>query len=189
MSRFVRASRLLRPDDIVEHVGLITPEFLAARGLRGLLVDLDNTLVPYGSFDDREEALTWVEETRGAGIRLLMHSNATNARAAEWMARLGLEGVGMAAKPNPRGFAAAARALDLPPHQVGMVGDQVFTDVLGANLAGMHTVLVHPLADNALLHTRLARRLERRVLARHGHVWGPEIWRALQSDQDLQNND
>ena len=52
-----------------------------------------------------------------------------------------------------------------------MVGDQVFTDVLGGNLAGLHTVLVRPLADNALPHTRAARSLERAVLKRYGHDW------------------
>ena len=52
-----------------------------------------------------------------------------------------------------------------------MVGDQLFTDVLGGNLVGMHTVLVRPLIDNALPHTRVTRRLERAVLRRYGHDW------------------
>lgn len=162
---------LLRPDDVIEHIAQITPEFLAARGLRGLLLDLDNTLVPYGSYDEAGEMLAWANDLRGAGIRLYLLSNATGQRAAFWLSRLGFEGVGLAGKPNPRAYLRAVRALNLLPKQVGMVGDQVFTDVLGGNLAGLHTVLVRPLAVNALPHTRLARKLETVVLRRYGHKW------------------
>lgn len=169
---------LLRPNDIVQGVTQITPEFLAARGLRGLLLDLDNTLVPYHSYEEVPLSVQWVHETAGAGIRLALLSNATVQRAEQWRRRLSLEGVGMAGKPNPQAFRRAAQRLGLPPHQVGMVGDQVFTDVLGGNWAGLHTILVHPLIDNALPHTRAARQLERRVLARYGYAWGPEVWRS-----------
>lgn len=164
---------LLRPDDLIRHVSQITPEFLAARGLRGLVLDLDNTLIPYRSYEDAHEMVAWAAGLRGAGIRLYLLSNATAGRAAFWLPRLGFEGVGMAGKPNPRAFRRAVDALGLPPHQVGMVGDQLFTDVLGGNLVGLHTVLVEPLIDNALPHTRLARMLERRVLRRYGHDWLP----------------
>lgn len=164
---------LLRPADLIDHVQQITPEFLAARGLRGLLLDLDNTLIPYGSYEDNASIVRWAAELRSAGIRLYLLSNATNKRAAFWLERLAFAGVGMAGKPNPRAFQKAAAELGLPVHQVGMVGDQVFTDILGGNLAGLHTILVRPLADNALPHTRVARLLERQVLKRYGHDWHP----------------
>lgn len=166
---------VLRPADVIDHVTRITPEFLAARGLRGLLLDLDNTLVPYGSYaqdgEGEREVLRWAAELRGAGIRLYLLSNATGRRAAYWLNLLGFAGVGLAGKPNPGAYRRAVAALGLPRGQVGMVGDQVFTDVLGGNLAGLHTVLVRPLADNALPHTRAARRLERAVLKQYGHDW------------------
>lgn len=162
---------LLRPGDVIDHVSQITPEFLAARGLRGLVLDLDNTLVPYGSYAEAEDIVRWAAELRSAGVGLYLLSNATGKRATFWLARLNFAGVGMAGKPNPQAFRRAAAALALPPQQVGMVGDQVFTDVLGGNLAGLHTVLVRPLATNALPHTRAARRLERLVLRRYGHDW------------------
>ena len=164
---------LLRPDDLIRHVSQITPEFLSARGLRGLVIDLDNTLIPYRSYEDAADMIAWAAGLRGAGIRLYLLSNATAGRAAFWLPRLGFGGVGMAGKPNPRAFRRAVDALGLPAQQVGMVGDQLFTDVLGGNLVGLHTVLVEPLIDNALPHTRLARMLERRVLRRYGHDWLP----------------
>ncbi len=175
---------LLKPDDLIRGVAEITPEFLAVRGLRGLLLDLDNTLVPYHSYDDHPGSVRWVQEMSGAGIRLALLSNATARRAEEWRGRLTLEGAGMAGKPNPAVFRRGARRLGLPPQQVGMVGDQLFTDVLGGNLAGLHTILVHPLIDNALPHTRFARMLERWVLARHGHDWGPQVWQLVEESSE-----
>ncbi|EYB67398.1 HAD family phosphatase [Deinococcus phoenicis] len=162
---------LLRPRDVLDHVHDITPEFLAARGLRGLLLDLDNTLIPYGSYEDRADVMRWAAELRRLGIRLYLLSNATGRRARFWVEKLGFEGVGMAGKPNPRAFRRALDSLGLPARQVGMVGDQLFTDVLGGNLTGMHTILVRPLAVNALPHTRMTRKLERAVLRRYGHDW------------------
>ena len=164
---------LLRPRDVLDHVHDITPEFLAGRGLRGLLLDLDNTLIPYGSYEERADVMGWAAELCRAGIRLYLLSNATGQRARFWVEKLGFEGVGMAGKPNPRAFRRALEHLGLPARQVGMVGDQLFTDVLGGNLAGMHTILVRPLAVNALPHTRVARKLERAVLKRYGHDWRP----------------
>lgn len=164
---------LLKPADIIDHVSQITPEFLARRGLRGLVLDLDNTLIPYKSYADASEIVQWAQELRGAGLKLYLLSNATAKRAAFWLPKLGFPGVGMAGKPNPRAFKQAAAELGLPVWQVGMAGDQLFTDVLGGNLAGLHTILVHPLIDNALPHTKITRKLERRVLKRYGHDWQP----------------
>ncbi|MVN88165.1 YqeG family HAD IIIA-type phosphatase [Deinococcus sp. HMF7620] len=171
----MRSKSLLRPRDVIGHVTHITPEFLAERQLHGLLLDLDNTLVPYGSYASGEaaEVLAWARDLKLSGIGLYLLSNATGRRAAFWLDHLGFQGVGLAGKPNPRAYRHALRGLGLPPTQVGMVGDQLFTDVLGGNLCGMHTILVQPLAVNALPHTRVARKLERAVLKRYGHDWRP----------------
>lgn len=164
---------LLRPDDVIDDILHITPEFLARRGLRGLLLDLDNTLVPYGSYEEAAAAgmFRWARELRDSGTGLYLLSNATGRRAAFWLERLGFSGVGLAGKPHPRAYRHALTELGLPAHQAGMVGDQLFTDVLGGNLSGMHTILVRPIISNALPHTRVARQLERLVLRRYGHDW------------------
>ncbi|GGL82368.1 haloacid dehalogenase [Deinococcus aerolatus] len=164
---------LLRPDDVIDDILHITPEFLARRGLRGLLLDLDNTLVPYGSYEEAAAAgmFRWARELRDSGTGLYLLSNATGRRAAFWLERLGFSGVGLAGKPHPRAYRRALAELGLPAHQAGMVGDQLFTDVLGGNLSGMHTILVRPIISNALPHTRVARQLERLVLRRYGHDW------------------
>ncbi len=162
---------LLQPRELLENVELITPAFLAERGLRGLLLDLDNTLIPYGSYQDRAEIIAWAAELRRADIKLYLLSNATAKRAAFWLGKLDFVGVGLAGKPLQRSYRRALMAMQLPASQIGMVGDQLFTDILGGNIAGMYTIMVHPIVNNALPHTHLARRLERLVLKRYGHDW------------------
>ncbi|WP_407569510.1 YqeG family HAD IIIA-type phosphatase [Deinococcus altitudinis] len=162
---------LLRPGVILPHIHDITPAFLESHGLKGLLLDLDNTLIPYGSYDERAEVSHWARELQAAGYPLYLLSNATHERARVWAERLGLPGVGLAGKPFAQGYRRGLNVVNLPAHQVGMVGDQLFTDILGGNWSGMFTIMVRPISDNALPHTRLTRRLERLVLKRYGHDW------------------
>ena len=166
-----RNPHLLQPRVILPHIHDITPDFLESHGLKGLLLDLDNTLIPYGSYDERADVLHWAKELQAAGYALYLLSNATRERARVWAERLGLPGVGLAGKPFAQGYRRGLSAVGLPAHQVGMVGDQLFTDVLGGNWSGMFTIMVRPISDNALPHTRLTRRLERFVLKRYGHDW------------------
>ena len=166
-----RTRHLLRPSLVLASVLDITPAFLQAHGLKGLLLDLDNTLIPYGSYDERAEVSQWAREVQASGCSLYLLSNATRERARVWAARLGLPGVGLAGKPFAREYRRGLSSINLPAEQVGMVGDQLFTDVLGGNWSGMFTIMVRPISDNALPHPRLTRRLERLVLKRYGHDW------------------
>lgn len=161
---------LFRPRLILSHVTEVTPALLAAHGLRGVLLDLDNTLVEHGSYSDAHDVQAWAMDLSLAGVQLYLLSNATRGRVQFWTGKLGFAGKGLASKPIPRNFRKAARRMGLPPQRVAMVGDQLFTDVLGGNLAGMFTVMVRPLADNALLHTRLARGVEKFVLEQLGEM-------------------
>ncbi len=181
-----RAGRgLLRPRELLEHIELITPDFMLERGLRGLLLDLDNTLIPYGSYLERAEVLAWAADLRRAQMKLYLLSNATEKRARFWLDKLSFEGVGMAGKPFQRAYKTALSQMALPAHQVGMVGDQLFTDMLGGNIAGMYTIMVHPIINNSLPHTKLARRLERLVLKRYGHDWYGKDRRTAAAAQEI----
>ena len=181
-----RAGRgLLRPRELLEHIELITPDFMLERGLRGLLLDLDNTLIPYGSYVERAEVLAWAADLRRAQMKLYLLSNATEKRARFWLDKLSFEGVGMAGKPFQRAYKTALSQMALPAHQVGMVGDQLFTDMLGGNIAGMYTIMVHPIINNSLPHTKLARRLERLVLKRYGHDWYGKDRRTAAAAQEI----
>lgn len=155
---------MLKPRAQLPSVTEITPEWLRTRGLRAVLLDLDNTLVPYKAYGEAPEGLLeWLQTLRQAGIPVMLVSNATPRRVRYWREKLDIPGFGPAGKPW-FGFRKALRWLALPAHEVAVVGDQLFTDVLGGNLRGMYTVLVPPLAPKELGYTRLVRKLERWVL-------------------------
>jgi uncharacterized protein len=157
---------MLRPKLVVTAVHEVTPEFLAEHGLKAVMVDLDDTLVASSGelLDERFQG--WAVSLREAGIPLLMLSNGSPARVARFAAMLGIEGVALVGKPSLTAFRRGLKLLGAPAHETAMIGDQLFTDVLGANLAGMTSVLVEPLSTGRLPHTRVLRRLERLILGR-----------------------
>jgi len=159
---------VLGPRAFLNSVSEVTPDWLRERGLRAVLLDLDNTLVPYRAYGEAPPGLQeWLRTLKQAGILLMLVSNATPPRVRYWSEKLGVPGFGPAGKPW-FGFRKALQRLGLPPHQVAVVGDQLFTDVLGGNWIGMYTVLVPPLAQKELGYTRLVRKLERWVLKNIG---------------------
>ncbi len=155
---------MLKPDARVASVHEVTPAWLASRGLQGLLVDLDETLLPAAADDALASVYDWLESLVSAGVRVAILSNGERERVKAVAKRAGLPALALAGKPFRYAFRRGLRLLDLPPEQVAMLGDQLFTDVLGAKSAGLHAVLVDPLSPGKLPHTRLARRLERWVL-------------------------
>jgi uncharacterized protein len=166
--------KLLRPKDLINTIYDITPAFLQARGLRGLMLDIDNTLVPHRKMGDVPQVCAWLETLRSAGIQLRLVSNARRSRIAWHAEALHLKAVGdgmTAGKPFAPPFRSACREMNLEPRFVGMIGDQVFTDILGANWVGAHSILVRPISDDSMPHTKIARMLERRVLKRFGVDW------------------
>lgn len=161
------APAMLRPDVVLDTVHQATAPWLRGRGLDGLLVDLDDTLLPStgsGSTSVDLKTERWIASLLASGIAVMILSNGSRARVAELGDRLGVEAVSLAGKPFPRAFLRASRRLGVPPQRTAMLGDQLFTDVLGAKLAGMTSILVTPLSPGKLPHTRLARVFERMCL-------------------------
>lgn len=156
---------MLAPDLYVDDVTQVTVAWLRERGLRAVLVDADDTLVPGDDRPVDPAAVAWASDLRDAGIRLAILSNGTAERVANLGRRLGVPAFALAGKPFAFAFRRAVRALGSTPETTAMVGDQLFTDVLGARCAGLASVLVTPLTPGRHAHTRLARRLERWVLA------------------------
>ena len=161
--------KLLSPTHRLKRTLEITPEWMRIHGLEGLLIDIDNTLVPFSFEGDLPETLEWARMMRSANIPMRIVSNAAPDRIERWSIKLeilavGMIGRGTGGKPLPGAFRKAVAELGLEAARVAMVGDQVFTDVLGGNWAGCKTILVQPLSDNALPHTRLVRKLESKVL-------------------------
>jgi len=163
---------LLRPDAIVSAVTDVTPAFLTQRGVRAVMVDLDDTLVASTSEVLEPPFRAWLETLREAGISVLILSNGERARVARWAEELEVVGLALVGKPLLPAFWRGLKALGARPRETAMIGDQLFTDVLGANLAGMTSVLVTPLSPGKLFHTRVLRSLEKRIL---GDVRGSSL--------------
>lgn len=166
---------VLKPKIAVDAASDIDAELLSRHGIRGLMVDLDDTLL--ASSEDRipPPNVAWIRGLQADGIALVMLSNGEPARVAKLADILGIQGFSLSGKPLPMAFRRGLKALALPPSAVAMVGDQLFTDVVGANLSGVTSILVRPLSPGKWLHTRLARRLERLVLGGGEH--GSSIYR------------
>jgi len=151
------------PDLSPQRAWALTPDLLTEHGVAGLLLDLDNTLIPYGYEGPvPPEVASWLAALRSAGIAAALVTNARPSRSRRWGEKLGLPALPFAAKPLPLAIFWAARTLGLPREKLLLVGDQVFTDLLAARLAGVRTALVPPLSPKELPHTRWLRRLERR---------------------------
>ena len=159
----------LIPDRVFSSVAEIRPEWLTARGITLLLADLDNTLVRYGPGDPAPEVLAWREGLRTAGVELFLLSNSRKpGRAQKFAEQLGIPYQGHSGKPKKGGYLRAMERMGCRPEETVMVGDQIFTDTLGANNAGVIPLLVEPirLAGNPGRYLRYAAETPFRMLGR-----------------------
>lgn len=149
-------------------------DHLRDRGICGIIFDLDNTLGSWGFTAWDERVLAWLTDVEAAGFRIAFLSN--DEGVDRDAVRAGLNGHPLkfgAGKPGRSGFDEMLRALDMDASEVAMIGDQIFTDVLGARRVGMHAVLVRPVdPHNETPSTRLRRWLERQILRLSGQ-WRP----------------
>ena len=155
---------MVRPDVQVETVCDVTPELLQELGVRGVLLDLDDTLVASDAEGPSAEAEAWLASLKDAGVAVVILSNGERSRVRLLAERLGLRAFALVGKPFWFAFRRGLAVLGTPRSATAMVGDQLFTDMLGANLAGLTSILVRPLTPGKLLHTRAARRIERMIL-------------------------
>jgi hypothetical protein len=125
----------------------LTPDILQQYQLRGLVLDVDDTLVPLRATQASEELRQWVEQVRQVVALWLVSNNLSEARISSIAKSLNLPYILGARKPSRRKLRKATEAMSLPVEQVAMVGDRLFTDVLAGNRLGMFTILVEPMID------------------------------------------
>lgn len=148
----------LIPDLLLPDYGCLTPQMLRERGIRLLLCDLDYTLAPKYVPRPDEALYKWLAEMKGAGIRvMILSNNRSPARVERFCRDLGIDYVGHAGKPSPRGYRQAMEKAGVTARQTAMLGDKLLTDVLGANRSGVWAVMVEPMggpkgAWNHVLH-------------------------------------
>ncbi len=142
---------LLQPDLILgDTIIQLTPDILQKYQLKGLILDVDETLVPFREKEVSPALKQWVAETRKVVAIWLVSNNLSQNRIGGIAKSLHLPYIAGAKKPSRRKLKQAAMAMNLPIEQVAMVGDRLFTDVLAGNRLGMFTILVEPIVDPAI---------------------------------------
>lgn len=137
----------------------LDPQKLAARGIRLVLADLDNTLVAYRVASPTPEVAAWKDALAAHGIQLFILSNSRKpGRPQRFAQELGVPFQGHSGKPRRAGYLRAMERMHCTPAQTVMIGDQIFTDTLGANRASVTPLLIRPirLAGNPFRYVRYA---------------------------------
>ncbi len=157
--------RLLTPSLRLPTVYDLPLEWLRDRKVTAVVTDLDNTLVPWRDYRMADNLAGWFRSLHDGGFRTVILTNARpSPTIKELSQQLETELVIGARKPIQRFFRWALEKVEAHPSQACVVGDQVFTDVLGGNLIGCHTVLVERIGDREFAGTRLMRVFERMIL-------------------------
>ncbi|MDQ3397182.1 MAG: YqeG family HAD IIIA-type phosphatase [Deinococcota bacterium] len=155
---------LLRPKLVVSAVHEVTLDLLREHKLSAVMVDLDDTLVAAAHEGLDPRFSNWAKSLHDAAVPVLMLSNGSPSRVAKYAALLEIPSFAMVGKPSLWAFRKGLKVLERPAQETAMVGDQLFTDILGANLIGMASILVDPLSPGRLPHTRFLRKVERLIL-------------------------
>lgn len=152
------------PRLLVDSVYDIDLDELAAAGIRGIIADLDNTLVGAKEPDATPRLKDWLAAVHDKGFRVVVVSNNNRARVTRFAEPMALAFIPAAKKPLRGAFRKALDILGTAPEQTAVVGDQLLTDVFGANRMGMHPILVAPIApQDESAFTRINRKIERRI--------------------------
>ncbi len=123
----------------------VTAEDLRRLGVRGILLDVDNTLTIHDAPDLTDEVKAWLSAMQTEGFLLAVVSNNRPERVAPFAEKIGLPFTAHARKPLPTGYRKAAKMLGIPARECVAIGDQIFTDTMGANLSGMKSILLEPI--------------------------------------------
>ena len=126
----------------------LTPEMLEKQGIRLLMMDFDNTIVPYTTDEPTEEMVAWLEKMNNSHIQLCVVSNSRNDRVVRFCNRYGLDCITHAKKPFSKGIHRCLEKYGIPAAQCALVGDQIYTDTLGANCAGIRAILVRAIHNH-----------------------------------------
>ena len=154
------------PNKQINSIYDLEPKDLKESGIKGLVVDLDNTLIPWNKAFATEEVKDWFELFISSEIELLVISNNQVDRVTTFAYPINIPYIGRAKKPFPNAFKQACNTLQLKTSEVAIIGDQLLTDVLGGNLAGLYTILVDPLVRSDAPITKFNRRVESLLLER-----------------------
>ncbi|GAW94122.1 YqeG family HAD IIIA-type phosphatase [Calderihabitans maritimus] len=156
--------KLLKPNLFVNSLLEVSVDQLKKIGIKGLIIDLDNTITYWNDRRITPEVEAWFANLYQHGIRACIVSNNRGDRVDHVARTLRVPYISGAGKPRRRAFLRALEVLDCRAEEAGVVGDQLFTDILGGNRMGLYTILVVPLGPREFIGTRFIRKVERIIM-------------------------
>lgn len=155
---------VFRPTYVFNDITGITPKFLKRKHIKGIVLDIDNTLTTHNNPVPPQSSMDWLASVKKAGIKLIIVSNNKPPRVEPFAQLLELEYVANGRKPLTYGINEAVKRLGFEKCDIAAIGDQIFTDIMGANLAGIRSCFVYPLEPETSLPFRFKRTIEKPLL-------------------------
>lgn len=153
----------LYPNVYFNNVQEITIEFLIKNKIKALILDVDNTLIDINE-NLSEDIITWSNMLQGQGIKMYILSNTNKEKKVSKVAeKLEIPFEMFARKPFKKGFLKVQKILNINPKNIAVVGDQIFTDIIGGNKCNMFTILVDPVSEKDYWYTAWKRPIENRL--------------------------
>ena len=158
---------LIYPNFYCNNVRDIKYEFLVENNIKGIILDVDNTLIDfYRKFEDG--TIEWVNELKAHGIKFCIVSNSNKTDKVKYVAEtLDIPYFSFAKKPFKSGFLKAKKMMDLDAENIAAIGDQIMTDVIGSNRCNMFSILVKPIAEKDILITKIKRPIENKIIEKY----------------------
>ena len=138
----------LLPVAVTDDLTDLTPEYLQENGIRLLMLDFDNTIVPYTTNEPTEQMHQWLDRMRTSQVQLCVVSNSRKDRVKDFCQKYQIPCITHAAKPFSKGILRCIAQYQMPKEACAFVGDQIYTDTLGANLAGVRSILVRSIHNH-----------------------------------------
>ena len=157
----------LYPRIYLKNITKITPEIIEKNQIKGFILDVDNTLI---DFDKKiiTGAKKWMEDVKRQGIKLIILSNSNKKDKVKMVAeKFDIPYLFFAKKPLKTGFKKAQKILGVEPENIAVVGDQIFTDVIGANRCNMLSILVEPISKKDIWVTKFKRPIEEFIIKQY----------------------
>lgn len=157
----------LYPKLYCEKITDITIDYLKKNNIKGLILDVDNTLIDYNK-NMLPGLEAWIEKIKKNNIKCIIVSNSNKKDKVETVAKkLDIQYIFFATKPLKRGFKKAQKILGIENENIGVIGDQIFTDIIGANRSKMFSILVKPINEKDLIITKWKRPIEEKIIQKY----------------------
>ena len=158
---------LLKPNIKLHGITDITVELLKQHEIKALLLDVDNTMSTHHGTVLTDGLMEWIAKMSDSGIKLMVLSNSKRFRIEPFAARIGLPFISLGCKPLPTGYLRGVKALGEKRKNVAIVGDQIFTDILGGNIVGVKSILLTPIKLEDGWSFKIRRKLEKKLYKRY----------------------